>query len=70
MFNIKEHVLVREHQVLTNDEKKTLLKRVKVRETQEFPRIQVCDPIARNYGVVKIIHPDVVCAWEDDVCSG
>uniref|UniRef100_A0A0D6R1K4 RNA polymerase subunit H/Rpb5 C-terminal domain-containing protein n=1 Tax=Araucaria cunninghamii TaxID=56994 RepID=A0A0D6R1K4_ARACU len=60
LTNIKEHVLIPEHQILTPDEKNALLKQYAVQENQ-LPRMLESDPLARYYGlkrgkIVKLIY--------------
>ena len=50
LVNITKHVMVPKHKVLSAEDKRALLVRYKVKETQ-LPRIQLSDPVAKFLGM-------------------
>lgn len=51
LVNITKHTLVPSHRILSNEEKRTLLERYKVKEAQ-LPRIQVGTGVNKTYSGV------------------
>ena len=52
VINITEHQLVPKHQVLSAEQKKDLLLKYRVKESQ-LPRISTDDPIGKYFGIRK-----------------
>ena len=52
IVNITEHELVPEHKILSDEDKQTLLKKYRLKESQ-LPKILTTDPVARFLGLIK-----------------
>jgi len=52
LFNVTKHFLVPKHELISNTEKKKLLKNYNVRSSQ-LPKILLQDPLSRYYGANK-----------------
>jgi DNA-directed RNA polymerase subunit H (RpoH/RPB5) len=56
-FNILKHILVPEHNVISEDEVKTIMTRYNITDKVQFPDISRFDPVARAIG----LRPGQVC---------
>ncbi|KAH8090947.1 DNA-directed RNA polymerase I [Filobasidium floriforme] len=52
VVNITKHFLVPKHTIMSDKDKKDLLNRYRLKDTQ-LPRIQLSDPVARYYGLLR-----------------
>lgn len=51
-FNITKHKLVPKHEILTNNEKRQIMRYYKTTSSKHFPLMLSSDPVARYYGLL------------------